>query len=237
MAEIPLAELLGAMISGLVRGRAAADLEAVAIAERYRANPLMRHLAVPRFRIPEVTLSLPLVIAAASPPEQIQPAVDVHDPEDLAGLTIGVLKTLRPSPPASALKAVRREFVRRGVALPPSSVSGERIHLADLLGLAETMCRTAGRALAQCVAMEDGAEDPAAPAHWQNRLREMLPGQLIEKAAGFGELRVEATTSDVRENAGPGRTAILTVRLIEDGLEWVLDREEGTGDRQMLIPE
>lgn len=237
MAELPLAELLGAIISSLVRGRAAADLEAVAVAERYRANPLMRHLAVPRFRIPEVTLSLPLVVATASPPEQPQPAVDVHDPEDLARLTIEVLKTLRPAPPASALKAVRREFIAQGVALSPSPTSGERMHLTDLLGLAETMCRTAVRALRKDPAMEEGEKDPTVLAHWQNRLREILPGRLIEKAATFGELHVEATTSDVRENAGPGRTAMLTVRLIEDGLEWVLDRDEGTEDRQMLMPE
>ena len=235
MAEIPLAELLGAVMGGLVRGRAAADLETVAVAERYRTNPLLHHLGVPRFRVPEVRLSIPLVIEGTLPPRQPQPAVDVHDPEDLAELTVNVLKTLDPPPSAPALRAVRKLFVERGVALAPSLLEGE-MRFADLLGLTETMCRTAAQALSRSME-EEGEKRPELLLRWQNRLREMLVVRLIEKAGDFGELQVDATTSQVRENAGPGRTAVLTVRLIEDGLEWVLDREDGEEERSTLIPE
>jgi hypothetical protein len=57
-----LGDYLGQVVSEITIARMHADLEAVRIAELYAGHPLLRHLAVPRFRLPEVTIDVPIVI-------------------------------------------------------------------------------------------------------------------------------------------------------------------------------
>ncbi|WP_157073180.1 hypothetical protein [Kribbia dieselivorans] len=49
-------------MSAVAQARASADLEAVRIAQAYSADPLLKHLSVPRVRLPEVTVDLPMLI-------------------------------------------------------------------------------------------------------------------------------------------------------------------------------
>ena len=57
-----LGVLLGALISGVVHARRIADEESAAIAEHYKDNPLLSGMSIPRVRVPEVSIDIPMLI-------------------------------------------------------------------------------------------------------------------------------------------------------------------------------
>jgi hypothetical protein len=66
-----LSEILGAFLGSVAHARRLADQETVAIAQHYRSDPLLQGLSVPRVRLPEVVLELPVLVEgfrAASKP-------------------------------------------------------------------------------------------------------------------------------------------------------------------------
>ena len=57
-----LGDLLGSLMSGLIRARRMADEQTAALAEYYKSIPLLEGLSVPRIRIPELTIDMPFLI-------------------------------------------------------------------------------------------------------------------------------------------------------------------------------
>lgn len=58
----PLSEYLGHLLSEITRARVQADLESVRMAELYAEHPLLKHFSIPRFRMPTITVDVPVVI-------------------------------------------------------------------------------------------------------------------------------------------------------------------------------
>lgn len=57
-----LGDYIGHLLSEITMARVQADLEAVRLAEMYASHPLLRHMPVPHFRLPTLTLNVPVVI-------------------------------------------------------------------------------------------------------------------------------------------------------------------------------
>ncbi len=73
-APVTLSDLLGALACDVTAARARADAEAIRIARIYRADPLLRTLPAPLFRLADLTISLPIAIVAvptAGQPQQV----------------------------------------------------------------------------------------------------------------------------------------------------------------------
>ncbi|TBO32552.1 hypothetical protein EYS42_05015 [Aquabacterium lacunae] len=69
MAELD--QVLGAVLSSLAQARRMADEQTSAIAQYYQSSPLLKGMTVPRIRLPEVVVDVPLIIdevQAARPP-------------------------------------------------------------------------------------------------------------------------------------------------------------------------
>lgn len=67
-----LGDYIGYLMSEITNARAQADYEAVKIAEQYAKDPYLKHLPIPRFRMPTVTLDVPIVINNIEEPEKGQ---------------------------------------------------------------------------------------------------------------------------------------------------------------------
>jgi hypothetical protein len=63
-----LGDYLGALLSEVTNARLQADLESARIAELYAAHPLLQHMPVPRFRLPNVVLNLPVAVEKVEQP-------------------------------------------------------------------------------------------------------------------------------------------------------------------------
>ena len=63
-----LGDYLGQLMSEVVIARVQADLESVRVAEMYASHPLLRHMPVPRVRLPEIQMEVPVVIDGSGTP-------------------------------------------------------------------------------------------------------------------------------------------------------------------------
>lgn len=62
---ITLSEYVGYIFQEITRARVIADSESKRIAEAYAKDDIMKHFSVPRFKIPEMELTIPVIIAGA----------------------------------------------------------------------------------------------------------------------------------------------------------------------------
>lgn len=65
MAEITLGDYTGYILLEMIKAREMADAYSRAVAERYAADEVMRHFAVPRFKVPKMELTIPVLISGA----------------------------------------------------------------------------------------------------------------------------------------------------------------------------
>ncbi|MGO4664113.1 hypothetical protein AB4Z14_19800 [Terrabacter sp. 2TAF16] len=65
MAEVTLGDYTGYILLEMIRAREMADHYSRTVAERYAADEVMRHFAVPRFKVPKMELTIPVLISGA----------------------------------------------------------------------------------------------------------------------------------------------------------------------------
>jgi hypothetical protein len=63
---LTISEYLSYLAQETMRARLSADAEAVRIAKVYAQDPIMKHFPVPRFKMPELELSIPIVVKEAN---------------------------------------------------------------------------------------------------------------------------------------------------------------------------
>lgn len=85
MAEAPLpatklSEVIGGLVASIAHARSVADAEALRIAHRYRQHELLKGLSVPRLRIRNVSISLPVILTAMVPGQAATP----NSPQEIA---------------------------------------------------------------------------------------------------------------------------------------------------------
>ena len=62
------------MLADVARARVRADVEAMRIAEAYSRDPLLKHMSIPRFRLPELVVDLPVLVTGVDvPPGSTEP--------------------------------------------------------------------------------------------------------------------------------------------------------------------
>jgi hypothetical protein len=65
MTAITLSDYLGFLYTEVIKARELADSYSKIVAERYAEDPVLSYFSVPRFKIPEINLSIPVVMAGA----------------------------------------------------------------------------------------------------------------------------------------------------------------------------
>ncbi len=213
-----LGDLLGSLMSGLIRARKMADEQTAALAEYYKHNPLLEGLSVPRIRIPELTIDMPFLI------------------EDHAIGQPGEMKA--PSVIASAASAQLKEsLARHGVQLPPKfqqafarevTTQLTKLKLSNQSVMEEAIARQLHVAFDNSLGKtraEIGEEEKELIA---KDLREKVSPGGIAKAAIPSGILANIKTADVKENASDANVVRLKITLKEEGLEWGI-KSNGSG--------
>jgi len=60
--DIDLSDFLGHILTEITRARVQADMESIRIAEMYANHDLLQHFPIPRVRLPEVEINLPVIL-------------------------------------------------------------------------------------------------------------------------------------------------------------------------------
>lgn len=65
MAEITLADYTGYIVVEIIKAREMADRHSRRLAEVYAQDPVLQHFSVPRFKVPKMELTIPVLISGA----------------------------------------------------------------------------------------------------------------------------------------------------------------------------
>ncbi len=89
---VKLNEVLGALMADLAEARHLADQQTVRLARSYRKDPVLKCMSVPRIRIPEVVVELPIMIDSCQSPSA---AAAAEAKPESPGAAPGPLETRR----------------------------------------------------------------------------------------------------------------------------------------------
>lgn len=229
-----LGDYLGQLLSELTIARMKADLEAVRVAELYAGHPILRHMPVPHFRLPDVDLDVPVVITKMDEPE---PGDKPHGAISL----IEMRKTFD--------KILMREVEKEKIKLTPKhksrikKVFDEKVALlsqpdevaVDSLRVASELTGAVTSVLKES-ALPDGPVEPESVKRFEAKLKEAARAEFIKLRKPPLRLHALVTTAEIRE-AGPSEVVTrLSLKITEDALEWTSLEADGV-KKDFLVPE
>lgn len=222
-----LGNVLGSLMSGLLRARRMADEQTAALAEYYKDNPLLEGLSVPRIRIPELTIDMPFLVedqvegvtGEMEDPLKITDAVELQMKETLAKLDI----TASPS------------FHKAFAADLKNSLA--TIKQSETPVMKETIARSVQDAFASAVTR---SKIPLTGSQKETIARDLRAGisktGMVKKPLA-SSIIANIKTADIKDKASAATVVRLKITLKEEGLEWIIQASETGGLVRTLQPE
>lgn len=224
-----LGEFLGALLADAAQARVRADLESVKIAEAYSRDPLLRNLPVPRFRLPDMVVDVPVVVTQLEGPIDPAHALPFDEPtaKELRDVVRAGLREAGIRVPRSAVSRVPAEFVDRVTELFRSG----NLRLLRPASVAEDAASLLVDVVGSTTA--DELPDDAAE-RLRLATREAMAALLTSKLRTSLSWQVAVTAEEIKAQATADGVVRLRLTISEDGYEMV-DRADGTGFQ--LTPE
>lgn len=222
-----LGDILGSLMTGVIRARRMADEQTAILAEYYKTNPLLEGLSVPRIRIPELIIDMPVLIENQVGGE----SGEMADPAKIAEAAGAQLKAtlaknnikISPALNNAFLEEVNKQLLsvkQTGTPIMKETVArGVQDALATALIKSKTTLTTADK--------ETIAKD----------LRDKVSTVGIAKEPVASSIMANIKTSDVKEQASATSVVRLKVTMKEEGLEWATQANESGGVIRTLQPE
>ena len=208
-----LGDFLGHLLSELTIARAQADAEAIRIAEHYGRDPMLKSFPVPRFRLPTVTLRVPVVVdkmEVAPSGRGARGHLDVKKATEAFWRAFDAQsRSAKVKIPAAARERINAD-VRRVLAAGNSGLSGSVVRVAHTLTTTAIDALRRGDAAA--------AKAAEAMAARESELTEAVLAELIRVRTPPPRLNVLVTSSELKE-AGDD-VMNLDLQVSEDGVEW-----------------
>ena len=224
-----LGVLLGAIISGVVQARRIADEESAAVAEHYKDNPLLSGMSIPRVRVPEVTIDIPMLIDATDDGE----ADEVADSETIRD---AVKKELKASLAREGLSVANADLKKFDSTFNQqlAKISAPVGHRAPR----EAIIRAAEDAYSATVRNKVIDKGTLAAANRvASNIRFSASGSALAKVGRAPNLATNVLTAEVKEKSSDANVSRIQLTLKEEGLEWSIgENEDGTTSRK-LTPE
>lgn len=233
-----LGDVLGTLLVSLAVARRQADEQSATIAEQYRDHPLLQGMSVPRVRVPEMVIDLPVLIEAqsAGTPGTLAEAAEIgrqlRAEVEISAKRHGVILPRELVDRFQAeldreLQAIREIPTARRAAPPPASAES----------VARGVQAAFSRALAQPgpVPGTQLAGDEAAAI--LDDLRKRTLAVAVQEPSRPPSLSASVLTAEVKERATPETVARVRIVLREEGLEWQTSRQADGGLRRSLGPE
>ncbi|MEY4588565.1 MAG: hypothetical protein RL497_641 [Pseudomonadota bacterium] len=222
-----LGDVVGSLMSSLLRARFIADEQTAALAELYKNNPLLEGLSVPRIRIPELTIDMPILIENFQEGE----VGEMAHPDNITNEAVSQLK--------SSLAKIKKE-------LPDSfftSFADETKERLTLTGqeknsvTKEAAVRNVQTAVFDTLAKTDITLSSTEKEAIARDIRSKIAAVSLSKASVSPKIIPNVKTADVKERASSTSVVRLKVTFKEEGLEWATQVSESGGVVRTLQPE
>ncbi|MBC2727159.1 hypothetical protein [Desulfosporosinus sp.] len=228
-----LGDYLGYLITEITNARAQADYEAVNIAERYARDPYLKYLPVPRFKIPTLSIDVPLVINNIQEPtgrssnDQILSYMQAKF-RKLLPRQLNIISTLYPR--TTKMNNINIQTDKIFEEFKQLDYTPIRItHIADKL-VASVI-----RELKESTPLEDDKNNNKLD-EFAHELRQQLYSEFSKYLRDQPRLDITANTSDIKNAGSKDILAYVRFTVTEDSLEWTTV-DEGDVAVRRLIPE
>jgi hypothetical protein len=229
-----LGDYLGQLLSEISMARMQADLETLRIAELYAMQPLLRTMSVPRMRLPDVDIDIPILIKAVEDPRAGESARGGVKLSEIGGKFYEVL-SVHLSKAGIALsstdqKTVRTELDKR---LKQTQVPVEI--LVDVFRVADDLTSTALRVIGELIREPSTTKIVISP-KIAAELKDAVRLEFLKLRTSPPRLAVIVTSAEIREAGTSENVTRLRLKVSEQGFEWKVIELEGV-QHDRLIPE
>ncbi len=228
-----LSEILGSLMVSLVHARRMADEETARVAEYYKDHPLLEGLSLPRVRVPELTIDMPVTIDD----HQAEKAAEMESPTQIHK---AVVDQLRQSLDDEDILTDSQSFQNTFDAEAKKALTelAEKDRNKSLVFSREAVVRAIDGALYNALKKSGKAQEYSADQKTvlHSGVRHRVSAVSIKRPSEPSMIMTSATSSDVKEHSTPLASARLQITLREEGLEWATAANNG-GVKSKLQPE
>lgn len=229
-----LSNVLGTLMVSLVHARRMADEETAAVAEYYKDHPLLEGMSLPRVRVPELTIDMPITL-------------DEHEMESEAKLNNPA--TIQKAIGDQLRKSMSEEGVDDGDDVFTKTFTQETKRLLEQINSRhkslggkvsrEEIVRAVDDSLRR--SLKKSSLDRSLP----NENKENIIKAMRHKVSAISlkspsrpqSFKASAITSAVKEKATSESAVRLRITLREEGLEWATGQNSDGSIRSQLQPE
>ncbi|WP_311628711.1 hypothetical protein [Streptomyces boetiae] len=215
----------------MARARQIADLQTAAIAEQYRDNPLLEGLSVPRVRIPELRIDLPILIEGQT--GGVPGAL--RDPELVAREVVSAVADALAVAEEKLPPGLRQRLQNRlttELTRAASPRTGEPLTRESLAHHAQTATRELLTGTAVGKRLGAGGLRTVLDA-----VRHRVGDVDAAEAGSPPGISVNVLSGQIKEQASPSMVSRLSITVREEGLEWETFRTGEGAVRSRLGPE
>ncbi|MAR01745.1 MAG: hypothetical protein CMI00_14555 [Oceanospirillaceae bacterium] len=229
-----LNEYLGSIISSLNTARVMADIQTVKVAEDYAKHDLLKHFSIPRMRIDDVEITIPVAIDSAE--ETLTEPVDIIKNRDFnSAIYSEVTRSL-------GMKSLPKEMssqVRSMIAENTQTLENQINKSGSLSGVTDFSKRISDsvrRIATEQKMMTDSSTQE--PYNIEQRIAETAHTQINAMAPkkSIGDMNVIAEAHLLREQK-PENIMQIKLKISEDAMEWQQSEGSDGQTRSMLLPE
>jgi hypothetical protein len=229
-----LGDYFGHLLSELTIARIQSDLEASRVADLYASNPLLKHFPVPRFRLPAVTLDVPVVIQEIEEPEDGKaPRGDI----DFANIHKTFKRVFEYNLKKASIKLEETldKNIERGISQTISKTKKIPYISVTIKKVVDDLVSTTLKVLKENKEEIDETKLKRFEM-LSNTFRDELIAECIMLRQPPPRLKALVTTSELKEAGPPELLAKFHLSVSEEAVEWTTIESDGkTSDR--LVPE
>lgn len=251
--ELDLGDFLGHLLSEITRARVQSDMESIRVAEVYASHPLLKHFPIPRVRLPDVELTLPVILSEL-------PRIDMNDDEeddqkkmaersrvsdpviDETHLNLAVNTALRSELPRLKLPPLLYKTFFNKLRLKLKTIAARQPRLSE----ATKLSREATDLVISFLSQETNPLNRGRVSSSAVRsLKQSLPNRILqelEKRPATTPMRagvkITPQTGRVKDVGNKEYLSHFKLKITEEALEWSLAQTENEDEpEEILIPE
>lgn len=228
-----LHDYIGGLVNSIQQARVSADLQAVRVAEEYAKHSLLEHFPVPRMRLKDVEMTIPVAIN----PNQLQQSTNFEPIDNREFNTLAYKETLA-SLGLKSLSRVPSQQLRQVISEQTELLEKSILRDGQTQAIRNFSLGVAKLGVNLSDAQLTDAERKERTAQIADRLTEQLKPAIKPTNVGlsFGELDVAIEADILREKP---LASLVNIKLViqEEGVEWHRMENESGKLTHKLIPE
>lgn len=229
-----LSNVLGTLMVSLVHARRMADEETAAVAEYYKDHPLLEGMSLPRVRVPELTIDLPITLDE----HELESEAKLNNPTTIQK---AIIEQLKESMSEEGVDDSDDEFSKafsQETKRVLERINGRHKSLGGKVSREEVV-RAVDDSLRR--SLKKSSLDRSLPSDKKDNIikamRHKVSDISLKSPSRPQNFKASAITSAVKEKATSESAVRLRITLREEGLEWATGQNSDGSIRSQLQPE